>query len=143
MIKLDSGNIAGDYTHRGRVTTDCLFVGNFVTEAVQMFDNVTFMVNDTVFNVKGHGDGFKYESYAQIESVEYRDQCQGEIFFHIKTKPKTIKREGWVNVYKMHDGGYYVEGEVRDSRRECAEANAYKLKVATAHVEWEEITSNQ
>lgn len=141
MIKFDSGNIAEDYTHYGQMITDCRYVGQFVTEAVQMFDNVTFRVNDTVFNVKGHGDGFKYESFAQIESVEYSTRMQGEMFFHIKTKPKTVKREGWVNIYKTYNGGYCVDGMVYDSRQECAEANANNLRVATAHVEWEEVSN--
>ena len=48
-----------------------------------------------------------------------------------RIKPKTVKREGWVNVYDYHDASIWSSKEEADSR-----ANAWRK--ACIRIEWEE-----
>lgn len=143
MIKCESGNMSGDGASCGYVTTDCLTVGQFVTEAVAKFSKgeITFQVDDATFTVRGKGnEAFRYESRLKIDSVEYVSGWTDDIIFIVKTKPKTVKREGWVNIYDNHNAARpRLAGRNIYPTKEAAETPIdLERRIAVAHIEWEE-----
>ena len=51
----------------------------------------------------------------------------------------TVKREGWTNIYKDKDGGFYLSGLIFESEKEAKEAvNGNNHYFATIKIEWEE-----
>ncbi|MBR3551496.1 MAG: hypothetical protein IKO09_05840 [Bacteroidales bacterium] len=143
MIKCESGNMSGDGTSCGYITTDCLTVGQFVTEAVAKFSKgeITFQVDDATFTVRGKGnEAFRYESRLKIYSVEYVSGWSDDITFIVKTKPKTVRREGWVNIYRdSKDGNHRTVGTCIYPSEYAANAPLSLVnRVAVARIEWEE-----
>ena len=143
MIKCESGNMSGDGTSCGYVTTDCLTVGQFVTEAVAKFSKgeITFQVDDATFTVRGKGNEmFRHEIRLKIESVEYVSGWTDDITFIVKTKPKTVKREGWVNIYRdsKDDNKRTVGTHIYPSEYAATAPLALLNCVATVRIEWEE-----
>lgn len=55
-----------------------------------------------------------------------------------RIKPKTVKREGWVNIYRMHDGNSIECGCVVHETEQEALSCAGMQAIATAKIEWEE-----
>lgn len=76
-------------------------------------------------NIKGYWEDIKNPSW--IPQLEYR----------IK-KPRIVKREGWVNLYKSHSHSGWVTGcdvhTSKDDALRCAKAEC----MATVKIEWEE-----
>ena len=143
MIKCESGNMSGDGASCGYVTTDCLTVGQFVTEAVAKFSKgeITFKVDDATFTVRDKGNEvFRYESRLKIESVEYVSGWTDDITFIVKTKPKTVRRDGWVNIYRdSKDGNQRTVGTCIYPSEYAANAPLSLVnRVAVARIVWEE-----
>lgn len=143
MIKCESGNMSGDGTSCGYVTTDCITVGQFVTEAVALFSKgeITFQVDDATFTVRGKGnEAFRYESRLKINSVEYVSGWSDDIAFIVKTKPKTVRREGWVNIYRdsKDDNKRTVGTHIYPNEYAATAPLALLNCVATVRIEWEE-----
>ena len=55
-----------------------------------------------------------------------------------RIKPKIIKREGWMNIYRMHDGDRTDCGSVVYKTKQEALSRAGLHAIATVKVEWEE-----
>ena len=58
-----------------------------------------------------------------------------------RIKPRTVKREGWVNIYKDHNSGAAWGGRVHateDRAKEMAIAGTSEYRVGTVKIEWEE-----
>lgn len=144
MIKLHSIGTAPDYTEHGSVSTDCKTVGEFMNQAASKFGgNLTIKV-----------DGCRYDLFDSpklrvadgtlIGEVTYTS-IPGGMTFIIKTKPrpKTVKKSGFVNLYRGGilfgiNCGYRVfssEQEARDIFDMTAECD----KFAVAKIEWEEV----
>jgi len=143
MIKCESGNMSSDGTSCGYVTTDCLTVGQFVTEAVAKFSKgeITFQVDDATFTVRGKGnEAFRYDSRLKIESVEYVSGWTDDITFIVKTKPNTVRREGWVNVYSTDSVARprLVGRNIYPTKKAADTPIDLERRVAVAHIEWEE-----
>lgn len=126
MIKCESGNMSGDGASCGYVTTDCLTVGQFVTEAVAKFSKgeITFQVDDATFTVRGKGnEAFRYEcrrfgqqavlhadsAYGQNAAVPYIHGGRGR-------NPDIRRRQP----YDRQNQG--VHGHVRHNRHQDADA---------------------
>lgn len=137
MIKLDKENY--------KIETDCKTVGQFMTEAAAIFNgNVTIVV-----------DGCRYEFYdnprikvtddnplggVEIERADSLLSGVTVLRVTTKTKPKTVTKSGWVNIY--------AKGDSRITGRTVfASENAAKVapstdgvtRVATMRVVWEEV----
>ena len=135
MIKLDTKN--------WKVETDCKTVGEFMTEAVELSGgNITIIV-----------DGCRYEFHdnpkimvtddtpLECVTVERSDSLlSGVTVLRVTTKPKpkTVKKSGWIQLYKDSRG--YFAGCVRESKEDFVKEIGYNCeKVATAKIEWEEV----
>ena len=142
MIKIDKEN--------RKVETDCKTVGDFMTEAAELSGgNITFIV-----------DGCRYEFHDNPKikvtdetplgsvTVEPADSLlSGTTVLSVTTapKPKTVKRSGWVNLYKTGLGNYCIIGKVYGKENECYTDPTRKEVivnadfVTTAKIEWEEV----
>lgn len=59
------------------------------------------------------------------------------VMHEYRIKPKTVKHEGWVNVYGALSG--YPMAQVFDTEKEAMNAeDPLKLRKATVRIEWEE-----
>lgn len=140
MIKLNSQGTAPDYTEHGSVTTNCVTVGQFMTEAAAIYGGgLTIKV-----------DGFRFEFFdnpkirvnddTPIDEIQYAS-APGSFTFIVKTKqkPKTVKKSGWVNLFRLC-GKMFVNG-LYDSKEEAENVAGIsdEFHVATVRVEWEEV----
>ena len=55
-----------------------------------------------------------------------------------RIKPRTVKHEGWVNIYRMHDGNRIECGCVVYKTKQEAISCAGMHAIATVKIEWEE-----
>ena len=135
MIKLDTKN--------WKVETDCKTVGDFMTDAAAILEgNVTVIV-----------DGCRYEFHDNPKirvtdetplgsvAVERADSLlSGVTVLRVTTKPKpkTVKKSGWIQLYKDSRG--YFAGCVRESKEDFVKEIGYNCeKVAAVKIEWEEV----
>ena len=140
MIKLNSKGTAPGYTEHGSVTTDCVTVGQFMTEAAAIYGGgLTIKV-----------DGFRHEFFdnpkirvtddTPIDEISYAS-APGSVTFIVKTKPKpkTVKKSGWANIFRLC-GKMFVNG-LYDSKEEAEKAVRITgdFYVDTVRVEWEEV----
>lgn len=145
MIKLDSGTLRGDYTSFGTVTTDCATVGRFITEAAAQFKNVDFNIDGrSALKIEGGGGEFVSSDYRLIEEIRYVETPSptGYTEFYIKTKPapKFETHEGWVKVWRGHDGIVYCGDLIFRSKQEVVSyirANNIKV-IDIVKIEWKE-----
>ena len=88
MIKID--------TETNEIKTDCKTVGEFMTQASEIFYCCSIIV-----------DGCRYE-FHDSPKVRVTDNTpigsvtmdgNGDIFITTKPQPKTVTRHGWVNLY--------------------------------------------
>lgn len=143
MIKLDSGNIASDYTHYGYVTTDCKSVGEFMTQAVEIYKNVKITIDENLTYEFSDGAKCRIEDDTEIESARYVDDTNPTtpLRIYVKTKPKPKYKvcSGWVNVYK-NDGNFFIKRiyeTKEDALKNKSKAFAY---IDTTRIEWKEET---
>lgn len=150
MIKLEKENF--------KIETDCKTVGEFMTEADAIFGgNVTFIV-----------DGCRYEFHDSPKirvtddtpldcvAVERADSLlSGVTVLRVTTapKPKTVRKNGWVNIYRANSDNYKTTPDNRRpspqvyNSKEAAEQAVRLLSnpverqmfIATVKVEWEEV----
>lgn len=133
MIKIDKEN--------WKVETDCKTVGEFMTEAAAIYGG-GFTINV---------DGFRYEFFdnpkirvtddTPIDDVLY-SCAPGSVTFIVKTKPKpkTVKKSGWVNIYRAADDKTKrIVGSIYDTKAEANKLPKSAARVAVAKIEWEEV----
>lgn len=150
MIKLDKENF--------KIETDCKTVGEFMTEAAAIFGgNVTVIV-----------DGCRYEFHDSPKikvtdntplgsvTVEPADSLLSGVTVPrvtTKPKPKTVRKSGWVNIYRANSDNYKTTPDNRRpspqvyNSKESAEQAVRLLSdpverqmfIATVKVEWEEV----
>lgn len=135
MIKIDKENF--------KIETDCITVGEFMTQAAAIFDgNVTIIV-----------DGCRYELHDNPKirvtdetplgsvAVERADSLLSGVTVLLvttKPKPKTVKKSGWIQLYKDSRG--YFAGYVRESKEDFVKEIGYNCeKVAAVKIDWEEV----
>ena len=150
MIKLDKENF--------KIETDCKTVGEFMTEAAAIF----------VGNVAVIVDGSRYEFHdnpkirvtddtpLECVAVERADSLlSGVTVMRVTTKPKpkTVRKSGWVNIYRASFDNYKTTPEnmrpapqVYNSKEAAEQAFRMlsdpaerKMFIATVKVEWEEV----
>ncbi len=144
MIKCESENLRGDYMRSGYVTTDHKTVGPFITEASEIYSDLTVTI-DGVENleIKGHGK-IKISDNREIDSVTYVLGCK-DVNLYIKTKPKPKYRkyQGWVAVVEANPDtrrDREVYGDIYETLEGAKYNNSlcgYNV-VGYAHIEWEE-----
>lgn len=137
MIKLDTKN--------WKIETDCKTVGDFITEAAELSGgNVTIIV-----------DGCRYEFHDNPTikvtdgtplgsvTVEPADSLlSGITVLRVTTapKPKTVKKSGWVNIYRATDDrSKRIVGTIYDTKAEANELPKSASRIAVARIEWEEV----
>ena len=150
MIKLDTKN--------WKVETDCKTVGEFMTQAAELSGgNITIIV-----------DGCRYEFHDNPKirvtdetplgsvAVEQADSLlSGVTVLRVTTapKPKTVRKSGWVNIYRASFDNYKTTPEnmrpapqVYNSKEAAEQAfrmlsdpTERKMFIATVKVEWEEV----
>lgn len=145
MIKLQSAGTAPDYTEHGSVSTDCKTVGEFMTQAAAIFGgNVTIIV-----------DGCRYEFHDTPKitvtddtplagvAVEQSDSLLSAVTVlrvTSKPKPKTVKKSGWVNIYRAADDrSKRVVGIIYETKAEAIKLPKSASRIAVAKIEWEEV----
>lgn len=141
MIKLNSKGTAPDYTEHGSVTTDCVTVGQFMTEAAAIYGSgITIKV-----------DRFRYEFFdnpkirvtddTPIDEISYASApCSMVFVVKTKPKPKTVKKSGWVCIYRATDDKTKrVVGTIYDTKAEANMLPKSASRIAVAKIEWEEV----
>lgn len=143
MIKCESGNLRGDYTSSGYVTTDHKTVGPFITEAAEIYSDLTVTIDGVkTFEIKDHAK-VKISDNREIDSVTYVSGWNDvNLLIKTKPKPKYVNYSGYVNIYKLPNGQYQVSRYVMT--KEAAEQvfrfpGADKnMIVDTIRIEWKE-----
>lgn len=136
MIKIDKEN--------RKVETDCMTVGEFMTEAAAIYGG------GLVIEV----DGCRYEFHDSPKirvtdetplgsvAVERADSLlSGVTVLRVTTKPKpkTLNKSGWINIFRI--SGKRVINGLYESKAEAEKAVGIydEFHVATVRVEWEEV----
>lgn len=137
MIKIDKENL--------KIETDCKTVGEFMTEVSAIFDgNVTIIA-----------DGCRYEFHdspkikvtddTPLSSVEMERSdslLSGVTVLRVTTKPKpkTVRKIGWVNIYRATDDrSKRFVGSIYDTKAEANKLPKSAARIAVAKIEWEEV----
>lgn len=158
MIKLHSQGTAPDYTEHGSVSTDCKTVGQFMTEAAAIYGGgLVIKVDGGRYEFSGNPK-IRVTDNTPVGEITYAS-VPGGITFIVKTKPKpkTVRKSGFVNIYRANSDNYKTTPDNRRpspqvyNSKEAAEQAVRLLSdpverqmfIATVKVEWEEITSNQ
>lgn len=158
MINLNIRGISSDCTEYGTVTTDCVTVGKFITEVCGKYPDseLTFRTEEgREITFKGERN-VEVKDFALLDSITWAGGY-GEYTFNIKTKPKIVRREGWVNVYRTSSDNYKTTPDNRRpapqvfNSKEAADQAVRLLSdqmerrmfVATAHIEWEEVQNER
>lgn len=144
MIKCESGNLRGDYTSSGYVTTDHKTVGPFITEAAEIYSDLTITIDGVrTFRIKDHAK-LTFDDNREIDSVTYVSGWNDvNLLIKTKPKPKYNKCQGWVAVIEA-DPDTRRNREVYGDIYETLEAAKYHNCqcgyniVGYAHIEWEE-----
>lgn len=141
MIKLHSQGIAPDYTEHGSVSTDCVTVGQFMTEATATYGGI--------LTIEVDGDRYEFSDKPKIKVTdntpvgEITYACApGSITFIVKTKPKpkTVRKSGWVNIYRaIDDRSKRIVGTIYDTKAEANKLPKSAERIAVAKIEWEEV----
>lgn len=141
MIKLHSKGTAPDYTEHGSVTTDCRTVGEFMTEAAAIYGgNLTIKVDGCRYDLFDNPK-LRVADDTQLEYVTYAS-APGSMVFCIKTKPEpnTVKKSGWVNIYRAADDrAKRIVGTIYDTKSEANMLPKSASRIAVARIEWEEV----
>ena len=140
MIKLHSQGTASDYTEHGSVSTDCVTVGEFMTEAASIYGGIlTIEVDGCRYEFNGHPK-IMVTDETPVGDITYAC-APGNITFIVKTKPKskTVNQSGWINIFRI--SGKRIINGLYDSKEEAGKAVGIsdEFHVATVRVEWEEV----
>ncbi len=140
MIKLNPKNTAPDYTEYGSVSTDCVTVGQFMTEAAAIYGSVlTIKVDGSKYEFSENSK-IRVTDNTPLDFVTYASTPGSKVFnVKIKPKPKTVKKSGWVNLFRLC--GEMVVNGLYDSKEEAEKAVGIfdEFHVATVCVDWEEV----
>lgn len=139
MIKLDKENF--------KIETDCRTVGEFMTEAAAIFGgNITIIV-----------DGCRYEfhdnpkimvtddtpiNFVLLDGIGSGGPGHDTVYIKVLTapKPKTVRKSGWVSIYRAaDDSSKRIVGTIRDTKAEANELPKSASRIAVAKIEWEEV----
>lgn len=142
MIKLHSKGTAPDYTEHGSVTTDCRTVGEFMTEAAAIYGgNLTIKVDGCRYDLF-ENPKLRVADSTPIDEVTYAS-APGSMVFAVKTRPEpeTVKKSGWVNIWRSETDGMTYCGENIYDDKSLAERVGEDSgnNIATVRVEWEEV----
>ena len=139
MIKLD--------TKEWKVETDCKTVGEFMTEAASFWPSVKVTINDGDEYFFEGGQKVKVVDNTPIEKVlfdraDYTLNARASFIVITKPKPKTVRKSGWVNIFKHKETKPFPAGFIYDDKKQCESDEAYLhcngLFLAFAKIEWEE-----
>ena len=79
----------------------------------------------------GNENAFNFKENGRWHLPENKENLM-DLFF------APIKKEGWVNLYKDKDGGFYLSGLIFESKKEGKKAvNGNNHYFATIKIEWE------
>ena len=140
MIKLDTKN--------WKIETDCNTVGEFMTEASVFGLSVYVTVDDNIHYSFEGGQKTMVVDDTPIDKVlfdrtDYTINARASFRVFTKPKPKTVKKSGWVNVFKVGDLKPFPAGFVYEDKKSCEKDDAYLYChgsfIATAKIEWEEV----
>lgn len=135
MIKIDKENF--------KIETDCKTVGEFMTQAAELCGgNVTIIVDNCRYEFHDNPEiRVTDDTPLECVAVERADSLlSGVTVLRVTTKPKpkTLKKSGWIQLYKDSRG--YFAGYVRESKEDFAKEIGYNCeKVAAVKIEWEEV----
>ena len=150
MIKIDKENY--------KIETDCQTVGEFMTEAAALFGGNVYVIVD----------GCRYEFHdtpkirvtddtpigsVAVERAESLLSGVTVLRVTYAPKPKTVRKSGWVNIYRASSDNYKTTPDNRRpspqvyNSKEAAEQAVRLLSdpverqrfIAVARVEWEEV----
>ena len=139
MIKIDKENC--------KIETDCRTVGEFMTEAAELSGgNITIIVDGCRYEFHDNPT-IKVTDNTPLGSVTVEPAdglLSGVTVLSVTTapKPKTVKKSGWVNIYRDSND------EHRRNVGTCIFPSEYAAnaplslvnRVAVARIEWEEVT---
>ena len=138
MIKIDK--------QTKEITTDCRTVGEFMTEAAAILGgNVTIIV-----------DGCRYEFHdnpkirvtddtpigsVAVERADSLLSCVTVLRVTTAPKPKTVRKSGWVNIYRdrKDENKRMVGTHIYPSEYAATAPLSLLNCVATVRIEWEEV----
>lgn len=137
MIKIDKENL--------KVETDCKTVGEFMTEAAAIFGgNVTVIVDGCRYEFSGSPKiSVTDDTTLGSVAVERADSLlSGVTVLRVTTapKPKTVRKSGWVNIYRATDDrSKRIVGTIYDTKEEANQLPKSATRIAVAKIEWEEV----
>lgn len=141
MIKLNAQGTAPDYTEHGSVSTDCKTVGKFMTQVAAIFvGNLTVIVDGCRYEFSDNPK-IRITDDTPIDEISYAS-VPGRISFKVKTKPKpkTVKKSGWVCIYRATDDvTKWIDGTIYDTKEEADKLPISESRIAVAKIEWEEV----
>ena len=139
MIKLD--------TKDWKIETDCKTVGEFMTEASQFGLSVKVSIDDLDNYFFEGGQKVKVVDDTPIDKVlfdrtDYTFNARASFRVFTKPKPETVKKSGWVNIWRSETDGMTYCGENIYDDKSLAERVGKDCgnNIATVKVEWEEVT---
>lgn len=137
MIKINKENF--------KIETDCKTVGEFMTQAAA-FGFYRFVINV---------DGCRYEFFDSPKIRVTDDTPINVVYLSwigsgglgpdtvyitvlTKPKPKTVKRSGWVNIYRATDNASKrFTGPIYDTKEDAEKLPGSAARIAAAKIEWE------
>lgn len=140
MIKIDKENF--------KIETDCKTVGEFMTQ-VAAFGFYRFEINV---------DGCRYLffdspkirvsddtpiNFVHLDCIGSGGQGPDTVYIKVltKPKPKTVKKSGWVNIYRAADDrSKRIVGAIYDTKAESNKLPLSASRIAVAKIEWEEVS---
>lgn len=128
-----------------KVETDCKTVGEFMTEAATFEFSVKVSIDDNNNYFFEGGQKVKVVDDTPIDKVlfdrtDYTLNARASFRVFTKPKPKTVKKSGWVNIYKCDVGR--TTGRIifeTETAAKLARSLEGLKKVDTVCVEWEEV----
>ena len=83
-------------------------------------------------------DGAEIEGRRNADGEWLRDSNPGwYIDWQYRIKPRTVKREGWIRLYKWANGSVVADSMLFDTEENAKRRNLNDC-VATVRIEWEE-----
>lgn len=138
MINLDTKN--------WKVETDCMTVGEFMTEASTFGLSVCVTVDDNIHYGFEGGQKTIVVDDTPIDKVlfdrtDYTFNARWSFRVFTKPKPKTVKKSGWVNVWRSEMDGITYCGDNIYEDKSLAERVGKDCgnNIFTAKIEWEEV----
>lgn len=139
MIKIDKENF--------KIETDCRTVGEFMTEAAAIFEgNVTVIVDGCCYefhdNPKIRVIDDTPINFVHLDGIGSGGIGPDMVYIKVltKPKPKTVKKSGWVNIYRATDDrSKRIVGTIYDTKAEANMLPISASRIAVAKIEWEEV----